>query len=420
MDTPKIVVVGSSYSAAAVFYSLDQFLTKTRQPFDLLLISDKNYYVFKDLFSHYLSNSCNLSDISQTFREISFIKPGVSYLQTEIIDIDLTLKKIKTSNGEVKYQYLVLALEKDKGVEDVYSSCDLIKLKNHIIRNIEMAVNEHDNRTQKTLLSFSVVGAQKKGIELACSLSDFVKNLINKQYPELNKTLVKINLIEEKNNISNEEKDPFYNSRIYYVLNKKQISIFTNSRVTKYENNKLVINNEKELYSGTLIFSGDKKYSSLIQDLPLVKDKLLNACVDLYLNAQGYENVFIIGETSKCLDLSESLINTILLFNEQAKICAYNIFAQINNNPKKPIKFNFGLDFISLGFKHSLLEVKGLYFDGYIAWLFQRLVYIWYLLGLKKKIKTLVGLLLNIVGLSDYELYQFEEVVNKKIMVKKI
>lgn len=412
MDSRKVVVVGDSYSACAVFYYLEKYLSKSRQPFDILCIGNADNYFLNGLFPQYLSSDCELNEICQSLRSLGIIRPGISFIKSEISDIDFHKNIIKLPGKDINYEYLVLAPQKDLCTNvDILvhdsSKClffrtvfDALKLKEHIVKNIENAVFESNPERKKMLLTFSVVGAEPNGIELVSSVYDFVNNLISKQFPELNKSLIKVNLIEQRNILCS-KKNSFYNSLIFYILNKKGIKILTNSKVTKLDTDVILINNEKEIISGTTILNSVNDSSSLFESLPIQKDEKSNALVDIYLKAQGIDNVFMVGEASKCVDLSELLERTVDFFNEEAKICAYNIFAKINNIPLKTIKFNQYANFISLGYKNSLAEINKFCFSGYFAWLLHRFSYILCYLGLLKKIRAFISLLFNIFGLKD-------------------
>lgn len=428
MSNEKVVVVGSSYSSALVYFCLQNFLTKTREPIDLIWLTDKNYYSFNSLLPQYLCDSVSFTDITQELRGVGIIKPGVSYLESKILNIDFSSKTIKTQKGEITYTYLVLAPEVDKDSSDLLFSnerClminslqDVIKLQSIIVKNLEIASGESDPNLRSTPLNYSIIGANNYGIELACSLHDYVYALMKNNYPELNKSLLKINLIDKKNALV-EGKNPFFKSSLLYILNKKGIILHTSANVTAITENKIEINNEKEILSGTVLYAGKYKYSSLIKSLPLKLDDSFLACVDIYLKADGFNDVFVIGESVTCLDLSESIPRNILLFKKQAEIASLNILSKINNNPLKSLNLNYQIDFLSLGRKKSLVEIKGLYFSGYFAWLFHRIIYIFAFIGLKKKIRSLAGLLFDIFCLRDNVHVNFLPQTKEKQVVNK-
>ncbi|OGI13985.1 MAG: hypothetical protein A3I68_08360 [Candidatus Melainabacteria bacterium RIFCSPLOWO2_02_FULL_35_15] len=427
MPTPKIVVIGSSYSAAAAFNYLERSLAALREPFDLLLLSNKNHYLNKDLLSQYLCDSCNLEDTCQWLRGIVFLRAGVSYLESDILNIGFQSKTIFTSKGEISYQYLVLAphndlydepaFDKESNAFIIKNPDDVLRLRIHILSNIEKAVSENNPEAKNLLLTFSVIGTDREGIQLACSISDFTNRLLRNHFPEIKKSFLKINLIEE-NNLISINKDPFFNNRIFYNLNKRGIALLTNSHVNKIENNIITINNKDKISSGTIILSNPKSSSALIQKL--YKTKSLDSCnVDLYLKLEGLEDVFMIGELAKCMDIREDFPKTDLFYNDQAKTCATNICTKINNSPMKLLKSDLEINFLSLGYRNSLLECRNIHIDNVIAWFLHRMLYIFCSLSWKKKLRAFVGLICNIFGLSEFEQMNVYELRQKKQAIKK-
>ena len=425
MGAPKIVVIGSSYSAAAVFNYLERSLTTLREPFDLLLISDKNHYLNNNLLSQYLCGSCGLEDICQWLRGVVFLRAGVSYLETDISNIDFQSKIISTSKGEINYQYLILAphndlfdesdIDKTNNAFLIKSLSDVLRLRTHILSNMEKTVGENDPEVKTSLLTFSVVGTGRDGIELSCSISDFVSRLLKNYFPEIKKSLLKFNLIEE-NNVISLSRDPFYNNRLFYNLNKKGITLYTNSKVTKFENNKIIINNKDEISSGTIILTTLKGSSGLIRKL---QSPFKSCNVDLYMKLEGFDDIFMIGEIANCLDLGEGLEKANFFYKNQAKVCAANVCAKINNAPMQLLKPGLQMDFLSLGYRSSLTEFKNICIDGIPAWFLHRMSLVFSSLSWKKKLRAFVALIFDILGFSDSEQINIYELKSNKQALKK-
>lgn len=403
MPTPKIVVIGDSFSAASVFSRLENLLHQTREPYDLLFITSKPYYCLSPLLPQYMADSCGVEDISEFTRDLNYLRPGISYLQTSIIDIDFTTRSVKTLKGNIDYSFLIIApdvddyeyesLPDDEFVSRVSSLNDFRELRKKIIVNLERASGMADQEKRKPLLNFQILGSKEKDIELAFSISDFVRGLLRTKYTDLKKTLLNIEILEGKNNIE-ASRDPYFNGYLFFNLNKKNIKINTNCALPK----------ENADASFILQTAKDEK-SLLIKRLDLVKDDKSKAFVDLYMRAQDKENVFIIWKASRCLDLVENVERSELFYLYQAEVCASNILCSINNNPLKTLKIKFDIDFLSLGSRNAIVEFKTLCLYGIFPWILYRLMYIWYFISWKKKLRAFVSLILTIAGLKDSQLF---------------
>lgn len=411
MPSSKIVVIGNTYSSAAVFSHLESCLNQTREPIDLLLISQKNYYVLNSLIPQFMAGSCGVYGLTEFNRELKYLRPGVSYLESEIININFENKTILTSKGEVEYKYLVLAPENDKceysfnsdekNIFTVKDLFDVICLKKHIISLLEEASKESDSEKKKKMLSFYLLGSKDKDIELAFSLSDFLRGLLRTQFTEVKKSFISIEVIEEKSTVD-ALREPYFNSYLFYNLTKKGIKVHTNMKISEF-NKGSIKSGSKEFFGSTFIATPKFSYSSLLKDFNIDKDDKLKAYVDLYLRAQGKENVFIVGPTSKCLDINEGYEKSDLYLKEEASLCSANILSSINSNPLKPLKTNFEINFLSIGTRNAIVEVKNFCFYGLLPWLLYRMLYIWYFINWKKKLRACISLFLGIIALKDRE-----------------
>lgn len=403
MPSPKIVVIGNTYSSAAVFSHLESCLNQTREPIDLLLISQKNYYVLNPLLPQFMAGSCGMDGLIEFNREVKYLRPGVSYLNTEILNVDFENKTILTSKGEVEYKYLVLAPENDEFeynlstdenrsfvVKDLF---DVVCLKKYILSLLEDASKESDLDKKKRMLSFYILGSKEKDIELAFSISDFLRGLLRTQFTEIKKSFISIEIVEEKAAVD-VLREPYFNSYLFYNLTKKGIKVHTNARISDLN---------KEFSGATFICTPKSAHSSLLKNLHMEKDSKLKAFVDLYLRAQGKENVFVVGPAAKCLDLSEGYEKSNLYLKEEAALCSANILSSINSNPLKPLKTNFEINFLSLGTRNVIVEVKNFCFYGVLPWLLYRMMYIWYFINWKKKLRACISLFLDILALKDRE-----------------
>ena len=426
MPTPKVVVIGNSYSAACVFIQLEHLLTKTREPLDLVLVSNRSYYYINDLIPQYLTNSLMLTDFAENFRDIGALRPGVSYLESDILNIDFNAKSIITPCGNIEYKYLILApganynncteFTSSNNVLSVLTPYDVIKLQRHILNNLEKAVYENDTEKKKKLMSFAVLGADKQGVETACAVFDFANELISHKYLELNKSFLSVHLVDEKNVLC-PAKNPFYSSRLLYNLNKKGIVLYANSSVTDIKDDKIIVNSGKEILAKTIIVSG-KKSSSLVNLLTASNQPFLPN-VDLSLKLEAFENVYMIGEFARCLDFNEGVLQSCLFLREQAVACANNVYSKINDIPEKPLRLNLNIDFMSLGKRNSMFEFKNIFFDGFFAWFFQRIICAKGFFTWKKKLRAVFSLICFVLGLVDFKYVNVFSEENIKQTVKK-
>ena len=198
MSNSKILVVGSGFTAASVAFYIEKYLSKLRQPFDLIHLSERKYYFYPDLICDLLSNVAVFGDIVSDFRGLGIYKPGVSFIESKITSIDLEGQIVKTEQDDLSYDYLILAIDacdliaKDQSFEqtDIFNCItpfDVLRLKEKIWKNLEKASSESKLSLRKQFLTFSIIGADTNEIQIACSLADFISHLIKDKFPEIKK-----------------------------------------------------------------------------------------------------------------------------------------------------------------------------------------------------------------------------------------
>ena len=401
MQSKKIVIVGNSFSSAAVFYFLQNCISKSRQLFDLILISDRKYYYFSNLLPDLLKDEISFSEISEAFRSISYIRPGISFIKAKVLEIDLQGKTIETTKGSIQYDYLILSPEND---EDNFSlkanksnffkfqtPYDVIKIQNHINNVLENSTIEKNVDVKRILLTFSIIGAKESGVELTLSLADYLNGLLSKSYPEIKNSFTTINLIDLEKSLGIEQSH-FYNNYLFYDLNKKNVKIVIGSKVNEINGNKIILENGEEISSSTIIFSGKCKSSSLFKSLGLELSAISKA-----------ENVFVIGEAAS-IPSAQGVKPSVLFYKEEAKHCAESVISKLNNDILRPFKNNTSFSFLSIGKKKAIVDFNNFHLSGFFAWAVYRLLFVNSFLTFQKRLKSLIKFFICMFGLGDNDM----------------
>ena len=85
----------------------------------------------------------------------------------------------------------------------------------------------------------------------------------------------------------------------------------------------------------------------------------------------------------------------------------------------KPLKNILGIQFLSCGYKKSMLMFDRFYIDGFIPWIIHRLFLIFNFNGWYKRITVFASFVLFLLGIHDYQLLDIFQSAKKKIMIKK-
>lgn len=179
-STAPTVILGAGFTG--LFTALH--LCHQRYPYPVILIDQKERFVFKPLLYEFLSGEMNTNQVLPRYEELLDCS-GVAFVQDTIQNIDLQQRQIKLASG-LRYQYsnLVLALGSAisyfgiKGAKEnsiaFRSGEDAMALSQHLRQCLQLASQTLDPQRRRTLLTIAVIGAGPAGVEMAATLADLL------------------------------------------------------------------------------------------------------------------------------------------------------------------------------------------------------------------------------------------------------
>lgn len=197
----KIIIIGAGFAG------LDLATKLNNEPgIDILMIDKLTYHQFQPLFYQVATSALEPSSISFPIRKVFQKSRNIRIRITEVKAINTQLNTVETDTGTYLYDILVIAtgattnyFGNDKLAEKALpmkSTLEAVKLKNRLINNFEDALDVTDERERRKLLSVVIAGAGPTGVELAGAISEMRKNMLPKDYPELDFRMMDIYLLD--------------------------------------------------------------------------------------------------------------------------------------------------------------------------------------------------------------------------------
>lgn len=405
VQTPKsnkkrIVVVGGGFGGLTLINKLDS------KYFQIVLVDRNNYHQFQPLLYQVASSGLEQGSISFPFRKHFHKKKNFYFRLADVKEIDSKSNQIKTSIGNIGYDYLVLAAGTttnffgNKEIEEqalpMKTVEEALELKNTLLTNLEKALDCSDVETRKELLNIVIVGAGATGVEIAGALSEMRRYIIPKDYPDLKKNNLNIYLIEGSNkvlgNLSEES-----SANALKALKKMGVNVILNKRVTAYKDNKVIMDDESFIATKTLVWvSGvaSQHFEGLPDEVVGHAGRLL---VNEYNQLQNSSNIFVLGDL--CLQYEKSYpkghpqVAPVAI--QQGKLLASNLKKLEKGEALKPFKyFNQGT-LATIGRNKAVADIKSLRLHGFIAWMVWMLVHLRSILGVRNKLTVLFDWIWN-------------------------
>ncbi len=386
----KVIVIGGGFAGIQFIRTLDEKM------FEVLLIDKINHYQFQPLFYQVATSQLEPSSISFPLRNIFKKKTNVQIRLATVLSIDKNQNKITTNIGDFDYDYLVIAIgcttnffgnETNKQNSfTLKSTFDAITIRNHILRTFEKIISATELE-KESLFNFVIVGAGPTGVEMAGAFAEIKKDVLPKDYREIDFSRLKILLIEgTKNTLNSMSNTARLSSKKY--LEKMGVEIYTETFVKNYDGNILTLNTDETIKTKTVIWAAGVTGNKLEGINPEVITPSNRLKVNRINKVFECENIFAVGdiafmETPNYPNSHPQLANVAI---NQAKILANNL-KSIEQN-KKTTNFEY-IDLGSMatiGRNKAVVDLPYIHFNGYLAWLVWIFVHLMLILSVKNKL----------------------------------
>ena len=397
MALPRVVIVGAGFGGLQCAQRL------AGKPVEVLLLDRNNYHLFTPLLYQVASSLLNPSDIAQPVRKVFRGQTNVHVRLAEVTGIDFQAKRVRTSAGdEIPYDYLVIAAGSTTnffGLESAEQSAlglkdlpEAMELRNHILKCLEAAVGAADETEQRSLLTFVIVGGGPTGVEYAGALSELVRLVIPKEYPELARRLARVVLVEAMDEIL-----PSFPRKLGRAsrqeLERRGVEVRTGVKVTEAREFLVRLSNEEEINARTLVWAAGVKPAELASTLNVSRSHTGRIEVDEFLRAKGLESVFAVGDIASVVQDGREVPMLSAPAMQEARVVALNIVAASRAAPLRRFRYRDRGSMATIGRNAAVAQVRWLHLDltGFLGWVAWLVVHLYYLIGFRNRAAVLLG-----------------------------
>ncbi len=386
----KIIVVGGGFAGIQLVRNLDESL------FDILLIDKINHHQFQPLFYQVATSQIEPSSISFPLRNIFKNKKNLQIRLAEVLSINHSNKSITTNIGDFEFDYLVIAIGcktnffGNKTIEEnaftLKSTSEAIEVRNHILQTFENIISANEAE-KESLLNLVIVGAGPTGVELAGAFAEIKSHVLPKDYPGIDFSKFKINLIEGSPNTLNNLSDNAKTASKQYLLD-LGVEILTQTYVANYDGKTLTLKNGEEIKTKTVIWAAGvtgNTIEGLNKDDYTFGNRLK---VNRLNQTLAYENIFALGdiaymETPLYPKGHPQVANVAI---NQAKNLATNFKNLAQNKSTKEFEYNDLGSMATIGRNKAVVDLPFVKFKGYLAWLVWMFLHLMLILSVKNKL----------------------------------
>lgn len=384
----KIVIIGGGFAGLQLAKTLNNKNKK------IIVIDRMNHHMFQPLFYQVACGRIEPSNISFPFRKIFQRSRNTQYRMTEVQKILPEQNKIVTADGEFSYDKLIIAtgcktnfFGNEKMEQLAYgmkNTQEAISIRNHILLTFEKMIIEK-SRTDDGNWNIVIVGSGPTGVELAGAFAEMKKDILPRDYPNMNFDNLKIILISATDKPLNVMSQEAQNKSEAY-LKDLGVELMTGERVTDYNGDRVFLESGKEIPSNNVIWAAGITGNVIPGLNPeiMVRNRYKT---DRYNRVEGYDNIFAIGdiaymETPKYPQGHPQVANVAI---NQGKNLGKNLLKKSTNQWQEYEYEDLG-SMATIGKHRAVVDLPKWKFQGIFAWYFWMFLHLMLILSVRNKL----------------------------------
>ncbi|MFQ6124879.1 MAG: NAD(P)/FAD-dependent oxidoreductase [Candidatus Heimdallarchaeota archaeon] len=385
-SVPKILILGAGVAGVRTALTLEEL--SQRGELDIVVIDEKAYHLLIPNLHEAATSRISPKAVQIPLEQI-FRNKNITFHRAKISEIDLEKKFVLVSGSRISYDFLIIALG---GRTNFYNIPGLVEsafplrslenakaIRTHVLVMFELAVQERDAKKRKELLTFVVGGVGAAGTQFVTELADWIREL--KERYGVHQDDIRIIAVEALETMGIDQPLVRY---AYQILKEKGIKLILGAAIQSVDKQTIVLSNGKRIHARTLVWTGGIRGNELIERSGLRVNHQGRAKVNQFLEAEGYEGVYVIGDASIEIDpeTGRPVIPSAQMAINEATYVAEHLIARIRKLRTREYKPSRRGVAISLGRKEGASLLGSVRLLGKIGKFFKILTEIRYFYSL--------------------------------------
>ncbi len=392
-SNPRVVIVGGGFGGLLAARTL------ARNPVRVTLIDRQNFHTFQPLLYQVATAGLSPGEIAAPIRWILRSRRNVEVLMSEVQDFDLARKVVKLQDGEVAYDYLIVASgashayfghdEWEPFAPGLKTIEDALEIRRRVLLAFELAERQAASGNEQVQLNFVVVGGGPTGVELAGTLAEIARRALANEFRTIDPRKTRIVLLEGGPRILPAYPEDLSRSA-EEQLRQLGVEVHTSAMVTGIAPGSVQMGKTRWL-AAVILWAAGVAASPLGKKLGAPVDRAGRVLVNPDLSLPGHPEVFVIGDLAALKDEQGKWLPGVApVAMQEGKATAHNIAAELRGEPRRNFHyFNKG-SLATIGRAAAVADFGKIHISGFVAWLSWLFVHIFFLIGFRNRIIVMV------------------------------
>ncbi len=391
----RVVIIGGGFGGLQLAKGLRD------SDFQVVMLDKQNYHAFQPLFYQVATAGLDPGSVAYPFRKIFSEYENFFFRMTEVLSIETTNKLIHTTIGELTYDFLIIATGATsnyfglKSIEErampMKSISEALDIRSLLLQNFEKAILSDDINEREALMSVIIVGGGPTGVELAGAISELRRDILPKDYPDLDVRAMDIHLIEANDRLLKSMSEQS-SKKAKEALDDMGVDVWLETRVTDYDGNYATTSDGRKLSGAMLIWAaGVKAVVPNGIDASAIKGGRMS--VNEFNQIIGYDNIFAIGDAAIMVSEEYPQGHPMVAqpAMQQGKLLAKNLKRLKEGKGMLAFKYKDLGSMATIGRNKAVTEINNFKLSGWIAWIAWLFVHVYQLVGFRNKIVVMIN-----------------------------
>ncbi len=387
-SNPKVVILGAGFGG------LEATKTLRHAPVEIILIDRQNYHCFQPLLYEVATAALSPADIAWPIRHILRRQKNATVFMAEVNGIDVGARIVNTKAGPFSFDFLVIAtgarnsyFGRDRWAElapGLKRVEDAIRIRRSILSSFEEAELARDEPKRKRLLTFVIIGGGPTGVEMAGAIAEVARQTLARDFRRIDPRTARIVLIEAGPRLLPTFSEQ-HSSYARDTLVAMGVDVMTLSPVLRCDERGVELGGGR-IEAGSVIWAAGIMASPAAQWLSAEHDRGGRVLVRPDLSLQGFNDVFVIGDTASVKDASGRPVPGLASVAKQmGKYVGKRIAARVAGQSLPPFRYRHKGSLATIGRRNAVVELGPIQLKGFIGWMFWSAVHIYFLIGIRNR-----------------------------------
>jgi NADH:quinone reductase (non-electrogenic) len=404
-----VVIIGSGFGGLFAARALE------KAPLDVTLIAATSHHLFQPLLYQVATGILSSGEVAPATREILKRQRNVTVLLGEVQTIDVEAHTVTSVAPEkttvTHYDSLIVAAGSGQSyfghdefaefAPGMKSIDDALELRGRIFVAFELAELEEDPVVADRLMTFVVVGAGPTGVEMAGQIAELAHRTLDGDFRRIDPGTSKIILLDAADRVL-----PSFSERLSRKTERKLKTLGIDVQLGAMVVGVDAMGIEVKDSDGTRrrIEAVTKIWAAGVQASPLGKQLAdqtgaesdhagrVKTLPDLTL--PGHPEIFVVGDM---LDIGLPGVAQVAM--QTGKYAARRIAARVTGEvDDAPFRYFDKGNMATISRFSAIAQIRKLELTGFVAWLVWLVIHIFYLIGFKNRLTTMLHWTISFIG----------------------